>query len=73
MKITDRELANVLERFFMKHLKTIEEGDILQLNIMTKEDKEDYLMELTPTDQDYIEYAQSIIREINEIKGKWII
>jgi hypothetical protein len=72
MNITDRELSNLLERFFVKHCEYLEGEDKLILP-KGKQNIIDYLMELTPTDIDYRDYAKAIIKDINSIKGKWII
>lgn len=66
MDIDYREMADVLERFWIKHTKNLQDEGKMSRD-------EDELMEITPTDMDYREYAEEIIKDINKIKGKWII
>lgn len=60
MNIDNRELANLIERSFIKwfeyHQKEYDVPD-----------------DFMPCDMDFRELAEDVLKDIKEIKGKWII
>lgn len=59
LDITDRELANLFERFFSKWVK---------------DNKEEYkiIEEINTADEDFLEYSRKIIEDINKLDN-WVV